>query len=180
MLTYRKSFCQGYKGQTMRLSFPACCLLGAAFCFSLIAIAISLEVFAHFEPCPLCLLQRYVFGAIGLLFLIAAIHAPTGRGRYGYGSLLLITISIGLAIAGRHVWLVNLPLDEQPPCGPSLAFLMNNYPLLDALRFILKGTADCGQAGKPFLGLSLPVWALGSFGSLFLYVLIILRLKRPT
>ena len=39
------------------------------------------------EPCPMCILQRYAFIALGVVALVAAIH---GRAPRVYGSLVLL------------------------------------------------------------------------------------------
>jgi len=157
----------------MRLTFRQGCLIGAAAACSLVIAALLLEQFASFQSCSLCLLQRYMFIAIAVVFLIAAWHQPIGYGLYGYGGLLLFLMGIGIAIAARHVWLLHLPVEEQAPCGPGFEYLMNNYPLFDSLRFIVQGTAECSETRDLFLGLTLPMWSLLGFIGFFIYSLLL-------
>ncbi|HXH03196.1 MAG TPA: disulfide bond formation protein B, partial [Candidatus Competibacteraceae bacterium] len=60
-------------------------LLGFASCAGLLAYAILyLQERLGLEPCPLCIFQRIAFIALGLVFLVAAIHQPKRGGRYVY------------------------------------------------------------------------------------------------
>ena len=69
----------------------------------------------------------------------------------------------GTAIAGRHVWLQNLPPDQVPECGPGLEYMLDVFPLTDALRMAFTGSGECANVDWVFLGLSMPAWALLCF-----------------
>jgi disulfide bond formation protein DsbB len=49
------------------------------------------------EPCPLCVLDRVAFAAVGVVFLLSTLHAPRGRGQRVYAGLALVPIAFGLA-----------------------------------------------------------------------------------
>src|SRR5690348_154529 len=51
-------------------------LIGFLICAGLIAFAYYLRFARGLEPCPLCMIQRVVFAAMGIVFLAAAIHHP--------------------------------------------------------------------------------------------------------
>jgi len=159
---------------SFRLTFRQACLLGSAMAFALVIIAVLLQAFADFHPCSLCILQRVVFMALGVVFLLAAWHQPARVGRALYGVILLCLTLIGLFIAARHVWLLHLPAAEQMPCGPGLAYLWENYPIMDSLRFMLQGTTQCSETTELLLGLTLPMWSLLGFSGLFAYILFLL------
>ena len=114
-------------------------------------------------PCPLCVFQRMAVIALGLVFLVAALHAPVGRGPYVYGVLVGIAAAAGTGVAGRHVWLQNLPADEVPSCGPGFEYIVDAFPLSEALRMIFTGSGECATIDWQFLGLSMPAWVLISF-----------------
>src|SRR5690606_16332888 len=70
----------------LRWTFRSQCLAGFAICAALIGFAIFSQFAWGLEPCPLCIFQRIAFAALGLVFLVAAIHAPRSRGgRAVYG-----------------------------------------------------------------------------------------------
>src|SRR3954469_13024483 len=80
----------------------------------LIAYALYLQYFEYQDPCPLCILQRVVYIALMVVFLIAALHGPRRTGVTVYSTLLVIVSLIGAGIATRHVWLQHLPKDQVP------------------------------------------------------------------
>jgi disulfide bond formation protein DsbB len=117
----------------------------------------------HLDPCPLCILQRIMVLIAGIVFLLGAIHNPVNVGRRIYGFLLLLAAGIGAAIAGRHVWLQQLPEDQVPTCGPGLNFILENFPINQAIDMVLRGSGECADVMWTFLGLSIPGWTLVAF-----------------
>ena len=112
------------------------------------------------DPCPLCVLQRVAVIVLGVVFLVAALHNPSGWGRHVYAALLFIPALGGLAIAGWHWRLQNLPASEVPACGPGLDYMLENFPLTDALSMVFKGSGECADVVWSFLGLSMPAWVV--------------------
>ncbi|MBI4203549.1 MAG: disulfide bond formation protein B [Betaproteobacteria bacterium] len=135
---------------------------GAGFlvCFALIGFAYYLQFVEHQEPCPLCILQRLGFFALGAVFLIAALHGPGKAGSVVYSGMLFVIAGIGAAVATRHVWLQHLPRDQVPECGPGLEYMLKKFPLSRALEKILSGSGECAETGWTFLGLSIAGWSL--------------------
>ena len=72
--------------------------------------------------------------------------------------MVAIPALVGVGVAGRHVWLQNLPPNEVPACGPGLDFLMSSFPLRDVLSMVLTGSGQCATIEWSFLGLSMPAW----------------------
>ena len=97
---------------------------------------------------------------LGLIALIGAIHNPIGYGRRIYAALAVLAGVLGAAVAGRHIYLQNLPTDQIPECGPGLEFMLSNMPLADALQKALAGSGECADVSWTFLGLSMPWWTL--------------------
>ena len=75
---------------------------------------------------------------------------------------MLITIPglLGIAVAGRHVWLQNLPEDQVPECGPGLDYMLEAFPLSETLSMVFTGSGECAEVQWTFLGLSIPGWTL--------------------
>jgi protein dithiol:quinone oxidoreductase len=137
--------------------------LAAFACFALIAFALYLQYALKEEPCPLCIFQRLAVIAMGVVFLVAAIHSPQRLGLRVYAGLLVALAATGAAIATRHVWLQNLPKDRIPECGPGLDFMLQQFPLAEVLALVLRGSGECAEAGWRFLGLTIPAWTLICF-----------------
>lgn len=154
--------------------------IAAAACFGAIAYAVAwLQWGLGLEPCPLCVLDRVAFALAGLVFLLAVLHGPGALGRRVYAGLALLPLAFGVGVAGRHVWLQHLPEDQVPACGPSLDYILDNFPLQQALDLVLRGSGSCASVQWQFLGLSIPEWTLGLFLALSLFaVAIVVRPGR--
>lgn len=136
---------------------------GFIFCLALLLASVYMQHVLELEPCPLCILQRVMVLITGLFFLIAAIHNPAKKGIRIYAGLISTSALLGAAISARHVWLQSLPADQVPSCGPGMGFIMNNFPLADALSLVLKGSGECAEVSWTFLSLSIPAWTLLTF-----------------
>jgi disulfide bond formation protein DsbB len=147
---------------------------GVVFCLALLAVALYFQHVMGLEPCPLCILQRIFVMALGAVMLVAAIHDPRSLGRRVYGGLILLIAGIGAGVAGRHVWLQSLPADQVPACGPGLEYLLEAFPLVDALKLVLEGSGECAEVLWVFLGLSIPGWTLVMFSAVGLFGLLLL------
>lgn len=135
-------------------------LAGFLVCAALMAAALYFQYGMNLEPCPLCIFQRVFVIVTGLILLVGALHNPGRLGRRIYGGLTALTATLGAAVAGRHVWIENLPFDQQPGCGYSLNDMLETFPLLKTLKLVLAGSGGCGQVAWSFLGLSMPSWTL--------------------
>jgi protein dithiol:quinone oxidoreductase len=143
-----------------RWSFRSQCMAGAAACFALIGFAIYTQLQWGLEPCPLCIFQRIAFAALGVVFLVAGLHAPRrAGGRAAYGVLGFLAAAVGMGIAGRHTWMQLFP-PPMPVCGPPLDFLRETMSTTSVIRRVLTGTGECGNIDWTFLGLSMPAWSL--------------------
>jgi len=111
------------------------------------------------DPCPMCILSRYSFIAIGVVALVGLIHGPRGRAPKVYASLIALFAVVGVGISMRHSYLQHFPPATES-CGSDLEFLMNTLPLTQALPKIFAGTGSCSQVDWKMLGLSIPEWAL--------------------
>ncbi len=155
-----------------RLSFRSAYLLGFVVCAALIGFALYSQFQWGLQPCPLCIFQRIAFAALGIVFLIGALHAPKAAGgRRTYGLLAFVAAAVGIGIAGRHVWLTHLPPDQVPHCGPPLEFMMETNALTDVIRKVLTGSGECAKVDWTFLGLSMPAWSLTWFVLLAIWAL---------
>lgn len=135
--------------------------------FGLIVVAcVALDAYAilymqeelGLEPCPMCVLSRYTFIAIGVVSLIAAIHGPRGGALKAYATVVTVLAAIGIGISARHSYLQHFP-PKIETCGADLGFMVQNLPLSKAFPKIFAGTGSCTAVDWTFLGLSIPEWA---------------------
>jgi protein dithiol:quinone oxidoreductase len=128
-------------------------------CAGLLAFAIYLQEEVGLEPCPMCILQRYAFTALAIVALVAAIHGPRGAALKAYGGLLALIAVAGAGVAIRQSYIQHYP-PKISSCGTDLEFLVNTFPLSQALPKIFAGSADCAIVTWRLLGLSIAEWAL--------------------
>lgn len=140
---------------------------GFIFCLALLLASVYMQHILELEPCPLCILQRVIVLITGIFFLISAIHHPATTGSRVYTGLISLSALSGAAVSARHLWLQNLPADQVPSCGPGMGFIMENFPLADALSLVLRGSGECAEVSWTFLSLSIPAWTLLTFIGMF-------------
>jgi len=153
-------------------------LAGFLICGGLILYALYLQYYEYQDPCPLCLLQRVVYIALMVVFLLGALHGPRRTGAVVYSTLLVLVSLIGAGIAGRHVWLQHLPKDKVPECGPGLGYILDRFPLVNALEKIFRGSGECAEAGWRLMGLSIAEWSLVWFILLGAYAVFVAAAAR--
>lgn len=135
-------------------------LLGALVIAGLFGAALYLQYVLHHEPCPLCMVQRFIFIALLVLFVVAALHNPKRLGARVYAALIALTALCGVAVASRHIWIQHLPKDEVPACGPGLDYMLENFPMSEVLQELMHGSGECAEKGWTFLTLTIPELSL--------------------
>jgi disulfide bond formation protein DsbB len=134
--------------------------LGFLVCAALIGFAYYAQFQLHLEPCPLCIFQRVGIFAVGVLFLIAALHGPRGAGRAVYAGLVLLAAAATAAVSVRQLWIQSQPPGTVAGCGASLDFMLKVLPLQDVLMKVLNGSGECAKVDWRLLGLAMPAWVL--------------------
>ena len=129
------------------------------------------------EPCPLCIMQRVAFLAIGIVCLFGLIFKFNWLQILASG-LMFLFAATGAAIASRQLWLQSLPEDQVPTCGPGFDYMINNFPFSKALSMILTGSGECAEVQWQFLGLSIPGWSLLMFIGFMLLAIYVLFSKK--
>lgn len=138
-------------------------LLGFLACAGMMAYALYAEHVLGLEPCPLCIFQRVATIGLGIVFLTGAIAGPGKLKQRLNAALILIAAAAGASVAGRHVWLQNLPPEQVPACGPGLDFMLDAFPLARVFEMVFTGSGECANISWSFLGLSMPSWTLICF-----------------
>jgi disulfide bond formation protein DsbB len=133
---------------------------GVAAVVGLMSYALYAQHVLGLEACPLCIFQRIALMSLGLVFAVAALHAPRGGGAKVYAVLGVLTALVGAGISGWHLRLQSLPPDQVPSCGPGLSYMLDAFPLSDVLKMVFTGSGECAQVNWTFLGLSMPGWVL--------------------
>jgi len=82
----------------------------------------------------------------------------------------------GGVIAGRQIYLQNLPSDQVPTCAPPMDFLMDTLPIFEVIQTILLGDGNCAEYEWRFI-FNFAEWALIFFIFLLCYNLYFLFKK---
>ncbi len=135
-------------------------------CAGMMGFALYAQYVLLLDPCPLCVFQRVATILLGIVFLVAAVHNPGKPGSRVYAVLVFVAAGFGVGVAGWHVHLQGLPADEVPSCGPGFEYIMDNFPLFDALGLIFQGSGECAEVVWRLLGLSMPTWVIIGLGGL--------------
>jgi disulfide bond formation protein DsbB len=135
-------------------------LAGVAAVVGLMGYALFAQYVQGYEACPLCIFQRVALLALGLVFLVAMLHGPRGVAARAYGILGVGVAAVGAGIAGWHVYIQNLPPEAVPECSPGLDYMLDVFPLFEAIRMVFTASGECADVNWAFLGLSMPAWVL--------------------
>ena len=127
---------------------------------SLIFAVAYLEGVLYLDPCPLCMVDRMILGVLALLSGIALLLGPRIWLVWSIGGLQLISGLAGIAVAGRHIYLQNLPRDQVPECGPDLFFMLEAFPMSQVMQTLFSGSGQCADISWRFFGLTLPAQTL--------------------
>jgi protein dithiol:quinone oxidoreductase len=137
--------------QSLVLGIASAASIGA------VLIAVYLQDAWQLYPCPLCILQRYAFLAVAMAGALALL-VKRGWLRDGLTGLTLAFSLAGLAVVGRHIWLILNPAEG---CGRDrVAEFVNSLPMAQWLPGLFNATGNCIDEIPPVLGISFPVWAL--------------------
>ena len=139
----------------------------------LIVGAYMFEVIGYYDPCPLCILQRWSFGFIalcGALMMIPGLYLVIKKALLLIASLFSMS---GVIISGRQIYLQNIPSDQVPTCAPPMDFLLDTLPIFEVIQTILLGDGNCAEYDWRFI-FNFAEWALIFFVFLFFYNLFFL------
>ena len=146
-------------------------LLIAATCVGLLSFGLYLQHVVGLEPCPMCIVQRYVMVLIALVALVGA--AFDSRRAVWMTSGVLIVLAIGGAyVAARQSWLQWYP-PEVVSCGRDFYGMIETFPLKRAIPMIFKGGGDCTQIDWTFLGGSIANWSFLCFVAIAMCVALV-------
>ncbi|WP_229794251.1 disulfide bond formation protein B [Arenicella chitinivorans] len=151
-------------------------LLGSGALLAIAYFYFQLEL--GLPPCPLCMFQRACLVGVAFFCLLGLIFKPKkiGSKLLAFGGL--VSSATGLAIAGRQVWLQNLPADQVPECGPDLEFMLEAFPLMQTIETVLSGSGECAEIQWQLLGLSMPAWMVLVFSVMVIICLKLLFIKE--
>ncbi|MEQ5840650.1 disulfide bond formation protein B [Paraburkholderia acidicola] len=127
-------------------------------CIAFVAGALWIQQVLHEDPCPLCIIQRYLFLLIAVFAFASSI---SGRSAQLWRTLALLSALAGAGVAARHVYVQAHPGFS---CGfDALQPVVDGLPPAHWLPLVFKVGGLCETTYPPILGLSLPMWAFAGF-----------------
>lgn len=136
-------------------------LLIALACVGLLSFGLYLQHVVGLEPCPMCIVQRYVMILIALVALVGSAFGSR-RAAWITGAWLVLLCVGGAYVAARQSWLQWYP-PEVVSCGRDFYGMIETFPLKRAIPMIFKGGGDCTQIDWTFLGGSIANWSFVCF-----------------
>ncbi|GFM88232.1 disulfide bond formation protein B [Pseudomonas cichorii] len=122
-------------------------------------------------PCILCLLQRTIIVACGLLCLVAAVHCPQETGWRRYCLALLLLSLTGVLVAGVQIWLQTASAEELGSIIGRHEYVINALSLEGVGERLRNDTYLCAEINWSLFGITLPEWSLLAFVILSLLAL---------
>ena len=141
-------------------------------CIALLAFGLYLQHAVGLEPCPMCIVQRYLFILVALVAGIGA-ALPAAATRWVGGLMALLSFT-GAGVAARQSWLQWFP-PEIATCGRDLFGMIESFPLKRVIPMVFRGSGDCSAVDWTFLGLSIANWSFLNFVLVGVIGLLLLR-----
>ena len=149
----------------IRIRLPQVLAIVGLLALGAVGLAAIAQYAFDMQPCPWCVLQRFIYIVVGVLALLAAVLPGIGR-RLFIGLAFLGALS-GIASA---LW-QQLHAVNEASCDLSLAERIVSALQLDRLvPQLFIAYASCGDAAVSVLGIPFAVW------SCILYVILALLL----
>ena len=140
-------------------------------CIAMLAFGLYLQHVVGLEPCPMCIVQRYVLTLVAIVAGVTAFASKKGLLITGSG-LLVLLCGLGAFVAARQSFLQWFP-PEEASCGRDLYGMIETFPLKRAIPMIFKGSGDCTKIDWTFLGGSIANWSFVCFVGIGLVALVL-------
>ncbi|WP_322405362.1 disulfide bond formation protein B [Massilia luteola] len=125
----------------------------AAASIAVVGAALYLQHAKDMLPCPLCVIQRYLYLGIAIFSLIGAF---SGKIKAGAGVALLCALG-GLGFVGKHLYVLAHPGFS---CGiDPMETALNKIPTATLLPWLFRADGLCEAAQETVFGLNVPQWS---------------------
>jgi len=152
-------------------------LLGVA-CTGLVGASFYVQHVLGVEPCPLCIIQRFTYLALAVVFLGAALVPSEGSLQRGLIWLAAVLTLGGLGVAGYQTYLQLSPPALTASCSASLSYMLETLSVTDVLAQLLNAKGDCSDTSFKVMGMTLAQASLIIFTA-FTLILGTVLFRRP-
>ncbi len=151
----------------------------SAFCVMLLAAAYYIQYGpTALQPCPLCVLQRYVYLGLAALALVAAALGTKRLPAMAMAGLLSLCAMIGAALA---IWQLTKGGTMTSCLTDPVGEFVYGLPMRAWWPEFLGAYAGCADVIPPIFGVSIPMWSLLCFLAITLTadLLLVNLLRHP-
>jgi len=150
----------------------------AVVCAGLVGASFFVQHVLGVEPCPLCIIQRFTYVGLALVFGGAALASSGSSAQRGlFWAAAALTLG-GLSVAAYQTNLQLAPPSLTASCSPSLSYMLDTLSVTDVLAELLHAKGDCSDTSFKVLGLTLAQGSLVIFTTITL-VLGLTLFRRP-
>lgn len=148
-------------------------LLIGALSIALVGAALYLQHAKYMLPCPLCVIQRYLYLGVAIFSLAGAFANKIKA----FAALALLCALGGLGVVAKHLYVLAHPGFS---CGiDPMETMLNKIPTATMLPWLFRADGLCEAAQDTVLGLNVPQWSAVWFAILTLsLVWVLLRRAR--
>lgn len=163
--------------QFERIPFRAWFAAVAFGAFGLVAFGLGLQAVLRLSPCPLCIFQRLLYLAVGVLALFGFAF-PAGRRLWG---VLIALVGIGgLAVAAYQSWMQAFP-NLASECSYTDPNLIEQLVDWLGMRWpsLFMATGFCTSREWEMFGLSMANWSALVFAAFAAFAAWLALCRRP-
>jgi disulfide bond formation protein DsbB len=125
----------------------------AAVSLLLVGAALYLQHAKDMLPCPLCVIQRYLFLGVAIFSLIGAFANKIKA----LATLALLCALGGLGVVAKHLYVLAHPGFS---CGiDPMETMLNKIPTATVLPWLFRADGLCEAAQDTVFGLNVPQWS---------------------
>lgn len=97
------------------------------------------------QPCLICILQRMLITLSGVVALLGVLR-PVFIGRVSINAVvLMVSYTLGLLLACRHVWLLFFVESTSTACLPGFDFIVKYYSWGDFFTTVINDPSSCSE-----------------------------------
>ncbi|MBV8624609.1 disulfide bond formation protein B [Herbaspirillum sp. NPDC087042] len=150
-------------------------LLVALVCIALLGFAMYLQIVEEMQPCPLCVIQRYMFVLVAA-FALLGYFMPLPARRAGAA----LGVLAALGGAGTAIWHLYVKAHPGVSCTTDpLETALNQLPTAKLWPQMFTADGFCSAPWPPVFGLQIPTWSLIWFVLLALVLLVQVFARAP-
>lgn len=150
----------------------------ALLCAGLVGASFYVQHVLLVEPCPLCMIQRYTYLLLAIVFFAAALPGPRPGVQRGLLVLALVLVVAGGGVAAYQSRLQLFPVAQAATCAPSLSYMIDTLPMNELIGRLFRAHGDCSDTSFKIFGLTLAQLSLAAFTALFVSLVAVLRRRR--